>query len=102
MLISDILVCLFLQGAQSHLVTFVFENAANLTYERLSREIDNMVGRDRNWSNFAMALCISKRVCLETSKVCGAVTGYFQHYVSHSYSHAMQQAGGIVSISFVL
>lgn len=79
------------------MVKYILDNAANLTYERLSREIDNMVGRDRSWTNFAMAMCVGKRVCLETSKACGAVTSYFQRYVSQSYSEAMQQAGGVVS-----
>ena len=87
----------FLQGVQSHLVQYVFDNAANLTYERLSREIDNMVGQDRNWSNFVMAMNVAKRVCLETSKASSTVTNYFRRYISHSYSQAMQQAGGVVS-----
>jgi len=91
-----------LQGVQSHLVQYVFDNAANLTYERLSREIDNMVGQDRSWSNFVLAMNVGKRVCLETSKVCGVVTSYFQRYVSHSYSQAMQQAGGVVSWNIFL
>ena len=92
----------FSQGVQSHLVKYVFDNAANLTYERLSREIDNMVGQDRSWTNFVMAMNVGKRVCLETSKACSAVTSYFQRYVSHSYSQAMQQAGGVVSLNFSL
>lgn len=82
-------------GVQSHLIQYVLDNAANLTYERLSREIDNMVGQDRNWSNFVMAMNVAKRVCLETSKASSAVKSYFQHYISHSYSQAMQQAGGV-------
>ena len=89
--------CFCLQGVQSHLIQYVLVNAADLTYERLSREIDNMVGQDRNWSNFVMAMNVAKRVCLETSKASSAVKGYFQHYISHSYSQAMQQAGGVVS-----
>jgi len=82
-------------GVQSHLVKYVLDNAANLTYERLSREIDNMVGRDRSWTNFVMAMQVGKRVCVETSKACSAVTRHFQQYISHSYSQAMQQAGGV-------
>lgn len=82
-------------GVQSHLIQYVLDNAADLTYERLSREIDNMVGQDRNWSNFVMAMNVAKRVCSETSKASSAVKGYFQHYISHSYSQAMQQAGGV-------
>ena len=91
----------FLQGVQSHLVQYVLDHAANLTYERLSREIDNMVGQDRNWSNFVMAMNVAKRVCMETSKASSAVTSYFRRYISQSYSQAMQQAGGVVSYIFL-
>ena len=80
-------------------MTFVLENAATLTYDRLCKEIDNMVGRDRNWSNFAMAMCVGRRVVVETSRACSAVSEYFSRYVSQSYSRSMQQAGGMVSIS---
>ena len=93
----DVLLGFLLQGVQSHLVQIVLDNAANLTYERLSREIDNMVGQDRSWSNFVMAMNVGKRVCLETSKACSAVTSYFRRYISQSYSEAMQEAGGVVS-----
>lgn len=82
-------------GVESHLVSFVLNNSAGLTYERLSREIDNMVGRDRNWSNFIMASYVARRVCIETSNACSAVTSYFQQYLGQSYSRPMQQAGGI-------
>ena len=88
-----------LQGVESHLVSFVLNNSAGLTYERLSREIDNMVGRDRNWSNFIMASYVARRVCIETSNACSAVTSYFQQYLGQSYSRPMQQAGGVVSQS---
>ena len=87
---------LVLQSTQNHLVKFVLSNAANLTYERLSKEIDNMVGRDRSWSNFVLALSVGRRVVMETSRACSSVTEYFQCYVSQSYSPAIQQAGGMV------
>ena len=61
-----------------------------------------MVGRDRNWSNFVMAMCLSKRVAEETARACGAVTDYFKRYISQSYSRAMQQAGGMVGSCFVI
>lgn len=89
--------CLLLQGAQSHLVSYVLDNAASLTYETLSKEIDNMVGRDRNWTNFTMAMYVGRRVCVETSKACSSVKDYIQRYISQSYTQPMQQAGGIVS-----
>ena len=90
-------ILMFSQGAESHLVSYILNNAAGLTYEQLSKEIDNMVGRDRSWTNFIMAMYLGKRVCLETTKACSTVKDYFERYVSQSYSHAMQQAGGMVS-----
>lgn len=84
-------------GTQNYLVSYVLENAASLTYDKLSKEIDNMVGKDRNWSNFALAMCVGKRVVKETSKACGSVSQYFSRYISQSYSRAMQQAGGMES-----
>lgn len=92
-----------LQSTQNHLVSFVLSNAAHLTYERLSKEIDNMVGRDRSWSNFVLAYSVGRRVVMETSKACSTVSEYFSRYVSQSYSPAIQQAGGMVGkLHFVI
>lgn len=82
-------------GVQTHLVSYVLDNAADLTYDRFSKEIDNMIGRDRNWTNLIFAYYVGKRVCLMTSGACGAVKGYFEQYLGRSYRRPMQEAGGI-------
>ena len=86
-----------LQGVQTHLVSYVLDNAADLTYDRFSKEIDNMIGRDRNWTNLIFAYYVGKRVCLMTSDACSTVKGYFEQYLGRSYRRPMQEAGGIVS-----
>ena len=78
------------------------QNVAGLTYENLSKEIDNMLGRERSWTNFVMALYVGRRVCAEVSKASTGIKAYFERYVSQSYSQAMQQAGGLVSEPFFL
>lgn len=82
-------------GVQTHLVSYVLSNAGDLTYDRLSREIDNMIGRDRNWTNLIFAYYVGKKVCLLTSDTCSTVKSYFEQYLGRSFSRPMQQAGGI-------
>ena len=79
------------------MVSYVLDNAADLTYDRFSKEIDNMIGRDRNWTNLIFAYYVGKRVCLMTSDACSTVKGYFEQYLGRSYRRPMQEAGGIVS-----
>ena len=55
-----------------------------------------MVGRDRSWSNFAMVMCLGKRVAVETTKVCGSVSEHFSRYIGKSYGPSIRQAGGMV------
>lgn len=83
------------EGNKNCLVNFVLENAASLTYDRLCTEIDSVVGRDRSWSNFAMVMCLGKRVAEETTRVCGSVSQHFKRYISKSYSPSIRQAGGM-------
>ena len=74
----------------------MLENAANLTYDRLCKEIDSVVGKDRNWANFAMAMFVGKRVVMETSRACRSVSQYFSNYIGQEFSPVIQQAGGMV------
>lgn len=83
------------EGNKNCLVTFVLENAASLTYDRLCAEIDSVVGRDRSWSNFAMVMCLGKRVAEETTRVCGSVSQHFKRYIGKSYGPSIRQAGGM-------
>lgn len=83
------------EGNKNCLVNFVLENAASLTYERLCTEIDSVVGRDRSWSNFAMVMCLGKRVAVETINVCGSVSEHFSRYIGKSYAPSIRQAGGM-------
>ncbi|XP_068711800.1 uncharacterized protein [Montipora foliosa] len=85
------------EGNRSCLVHFVLENAANLTYDRLCKEIDSVVGKDRNWANFAMAMFVGKRVVMETSRACSSVSQYFSNYIGQEFSPVIQQAGGMES-----
>lgn len=83
------------EGNKNCLVNFVLENAASLTYDRLCTEIDSVVGRDRSWSNFAMVMCLGKRVAVETINVCGSVSEHFSRYIGRSYGPSIRQAGGM-------
>lgn len=83
------------EGNKNCLVNFVLENAASLTYDRLCTEIDSVVGRDRSWSNFAMVMCLGKRVAVETINVCGSVSEHFSRYIGRSYGPSIKQAGGM-------
>ena len=95
---SDLII---FQDVEGKLIQLVQQEATNLTYERFSTAIDNLVGQDKNWTNFVFACCVGKRILKHSNEVFTYAKGHFQQYVQ-SYSTTIQETGDLVSGSYII
>jgi len=75
----------------------VKQEAANLTYERFSQAVDDLVGKDKDWTSFVFAFCVGKRIVKHSQEFYSTTKNYFQQYIAQSYSQTLRESGGVVS-----
>ena len=69
-----------------------------LKYQTFEGPMENlMMGRDRNVAEFAIIMCVSKKVASQVGNVARKAQSFFRRYIGNNYSSTLAEAGGVVS-----
>ncbi|XP_001628884.2 uncharacterized protein LOC5508285 [Nematostella vectensis] len=79
---------------ESKLLQLVTQEAKDLTYDRFCRAADDLVGKDKNWTNFVFITTVAKRLCRHSKDALRYGKNHFERYVT-TFTPTIQASGGV-------
>ncbi|XP_057313509.1 uncharacterized protein LOC130654878 isoform X2 [Hydractinia symbiolongicarpus] len=85
-----------MQIVEEDLKTFLRTNG-NLSYEVFAAHVNDLIGEDRNWTNFMFIMHLSKRVITTTKSVSVNTFAYFRQFVGSAFAEQVAQQEDVVN-----
>ena len=89
--------CFNRQKIEGDLIKYVARHGRDLAYEVFAVHVNELIGQDRNWTNFMFVMHLSRRVVISTQTIGSYVAGYFRQFIPAAFAEQIAERNNVVS-----
>lgn len=82
---------------EGDLIKYVARHGRDLAYEMFAVHVNELIGQDRNWTNFMFVMHLSRRVVISTQTIGSHVAGLFRQFIPAAFAEQIAERNNVVS-----
>jgi len=86
-----------LNRLQVELIQYVHQTGRDLTYEQFAVHVNDLIGEDRNWTNFMFAMHLAKRVATQTQTIGNNSYDFFRRFIGAAFAERIVENQDVVN-----
>lgn len=86
-----------LKKCEKDLIDYLKEHGRNMAYETFAAHVNDLIGEDRNWTNFMCVMHLSRRVIIGTQALGTNAINYFRRFIPEAFAEQIAESHDVVN-----